>query len=354
MAETVFIITELRQTGTGAIVDTPTVIRWTSSQRAAPRGVFEHGLMVVSHRSEVPGGDQPVEQVMASSWKPFEVQGAWDDRHAGAGFAAQAYRTIAELVARGPLVRMQIDGLSFVGVMTDLTVRYQRATQIGWSLTLSPHRNEVVAQPRTAFTSARRPRRPAPLTHHAAAVTASVDAMDEAYDGAAELPAATELHTEAGLDLAAIRSVIARVNAAVASGFEDDALARLETIGSLFRGVRGAAMALPERLGRARSSATIAYDDVALTLLHEAWVRNVAADCRRAALRADRAGADVDAQAQARPLAIHRARTGESLARISQRYYGSEAGWRRIYQANNLASLSLAGGEELVIPEAST
>lgn len=353
VAESVFIVTELRQTGTGAIVDTPTVIRWTSTDRSSPRGVFEHGLAVTSHRSEVPGGDQPVEQVMSSSWQPFEVQGAWDDRHAGVGFAASAYRTIAELVARGPLVRMQVDTLSFTGVMTNLALRYQRASQIGWSLTFSPHRNETVTQPRAAFTSSRTSRITAPLTHHGAAVTASVDSMVEAHAAAAGMPAATELHTEAGVDLAAIQRMSNRVNDALASGFEEDALARLDTIGSLFRGVRGAAMALPARLGRARASATIAYDDVALTLLHEEWVRNVAADCRRAALRADRASSDVDAQSQARPLAIHRARQGESLARISQRYYGNQSGWRRIYVTNNLASLSLEGGQELIIPEAS-
>lgn len=352
MAESVFIITELRQTGTGAVVDTPTVLRWTSADRAAPRGVFEHTLTVLTHREEVPGSDRPVEQVMSSSWEPFDLQGAWDDRHAGAGFAMATYRAVSELAARGPLVRVQVDRLTFVGVIVKVAIRYQRATQIGWTITLSPHRNEAVAGPRDTMGTARAPV-PAPIEHRAAAVDALVGSMTEAHESAASAPAATELHTEAGLDLEAVQGAATRIREALAGGFEEDALSRLATIGALFRGVRGAAMAIPARLGRARSTATVAYDDVALTLLHEEWVRNVAADARRAAMQSEKADEDVARRVSQRPIAIHRATAGESLPRISQRYYGTTAGWRTIYLVNGLSSLTLAGGEDLVIPEAS-
>jgi nucleoid-associated protein YgaU len=74
---------------------------------------------------------------------------------------------------------------------------------------------------------------------------------------------------------------------------------------------------------------------------------------RLAIVGADEAERDMRTRAKASPRAIHRPYAGESLYRISERYYGTPSAWRRIYEANNLSSLVLAGTEELLIPEAS-
>lgn len=343
----VFTITELRRTGVGVLEATPTVLRWTSDERSAPRGVIEHAQTVKTVREDVPGGEEPVEQVISVGWEPFELNGVWDDRHAGPGFAERMYREVAELVGRTPMVRLQIDRLVFVGLLTSNRPGYRTRDRSTWSLTLSPHRNETVGsiRPAIATTAVR------PVAHHVAAATASLGSIEAGHAAAAGIPLATDLHGTALDDLDALAGITQRLQSASEAGFEQDAAQRLLSLGALFRGVRGAAQAIPQRFARARSTTQVAYNDVVHTLRFEEWTRTASADARVAILGADAAALDMQARARQRPRAIHRARAGESLHRISQLYYGTPAGWRTIYTANNLSSLTLTGTEELIIPE---
>ena len=344
----VFIITELRRTGAGILESTPTVLRWTSGEHSAPRGQIEHALSVKTVRQEVPGSEEPVEQVLAATWQPFPLDGVWDDRYAGAGFAARAYDEVARLVQRASLVRLQLDRLSFVGIITELKLGYRTRDRIAWSIVVSPHRNETVGEVRPRDTSVSAIR---PVAHHVAVATSTVDTLTAAHADAGSIPMATDLHAEAGEDLDALGAVTSKLRAASEAGFEEEAAQRLLGVSALFRAVRGAAQAIPQRFARARSTAQVAYGDVVQTLRFEAWARTAGADARRAIWGAEKASTDLRVQARQRPRAVHRARAGESLKRISQRYYGTADGWRAIYEANNLASLTLVGTEELVIPE---
>ena len=341
-------ITELRRTGAGILEPTPTVLRWTSGEQSAPRGTIPHQLTVKTVRQEVPGSEQPVEQVLAATWQPFELSGWWDDRYAGRGFAARTYDEVARLVQRGSLVRVQLDQLAFVGIITEFKPEYRTRDRIGWALVLSPHQNETVGEARAATPAVQAIQ---PVSRHVAAASATVDTLTAAHADAGGIPLATDLHDTAGDDLDALGSVTAKLRSASEAGFEQDAAQRLLGVSALFRGVRGAAQAIPQRFARARSTAQVAYGDVVQTLRFEEWARTAGADARRAIWGAEKASTDLRVQARQRPRAVHRARAGESLKRISQRYYGTADGWRAIYEANNLASLTLVGTEELVIPE---
>src|SRR5579885_2368547 len=122
-------ITELQRAGDGTLVDTANVFRWSSQEHASAQGSIALHLMVQTVRKNMPGSNEVVEHALSATWQPFEIQGEWKDmwgnRRQGGGFArtgayAKAmFEEFAKLVSRMPMVRYEIDALSFVGIITD-------------------------------------------------------------------------------------------------------------------------------------------------------------------------------------------------------------------------------------------
>jgi len=95
----------------------------------------------------------------------------------------------------------------------------------------------------------------------------------------------------------------------------------------------------------------LAYDDVVGMLRFEEWVRSMANESIHTYQTAAAGELDSRARNNARVRAVHRTREGESLERISSRYYGTPDNWTLIFDANALDSIILEGGVDLVIPE---
>ena len=339
------IITELRRTGAGS-EPTQVVFPWNSATHTAGQGSLILSMTVATKRVVPAGSDLPVEQVLGVSWDPFDIQGEWSDRWAGRGFASRTEVEFARMVGRTPLVRLQIDQQSIVGLITNFTITYRTADQIGWKFTLSPHRNERVGEFRQSANVV--PPKP---------INVRVDEMAQVFldltdlaEGASKLPVSGFEIEESVSQLAELGDAVERARAAADTGIGQEATSKLLTMAATFRRVRGAAENIFLDIGRRRSDVALAFDDAISILKFEEWSRSTLNQAAKTIGVSRLAEFDMRSKAERRPQAIHIARQGESLERIALRYTGNADNWRSIYDANNLGSLVLDGGEELIIP----
>lgn len=341
-------ITELRRTGVGTLSPTLAVFEWTSDTRSSMVGEFTHELAVKTVREEVPGSETPVEQVLAATWQPFEFEGEWSDRWAGKGFALATYREFARLVGRAPLVRLQLDELAFVGLLTSLTITYQTRDRIGWRVRMSPHTNELVGTYRERGAI---PRVARPAMQWVVDLEGNAETLAYYQAGAADIPARTDAIVDNTDALDRLNAALDEARTKVDAGLGADTERTLFAVASTFRRVRSAGLDLAQRVGSKRAELTVAFDDAIQTLKFVEWTHNTVAEAYRAVGLASLAELDMRATAARKPRSIHRCTAGESLERIALRYYGTANHWRAIYDANNLDSLLLEDGAELIIPE---
>lgn len=341
-------ITELRRTGTGQLTATPTFFRWDAPSQTAPREAIEATLQVKTVRREQPGADDVVEQVISSSWQPFDLEGEWDDKHAGPGYALATYREFARMVQRGPLVRLEFESLSLVGLLTGLTLRYERRIRVGWRVTFSPHTHETVGRPRTAGRIVQPTSKP--VREHVAAAKEIAAVLAADAEVARMLPVADSTLLDSAADIATVAARVTSIETAASAGLETEAGQKLLNLAGQFRQIGQAALTVSRNLESARSGVSAGFDSPVLWLRFDEAVHTQAARSVLLTGAALEAEADMRARADARPQAVYRAHAGESLYRISARFYGTESEWRRIYEANGLDTLVLDGTEELVIP----
>jgi hypothetical protein len=347
-----FVITELRRTGAGVLEATPTIFRWDADTRTAPHGDIEQQLQVKTVRTEYPGSDEPTEQVLAATWQPFDLGGEWQDRHAGQGFAMATYRDFARMVLRAPLVRLQLEQWSIIGLITNLRLSYVWEKRVAWTATISPHVHETVGSARTAGKILQPSSRP-PREHAAIVEDAAAD-LRAASDAARLLPTTGTTTQDAGIQLDLVDANVDRLNVSVAAGLEIDATAKLQSIAGQFRATRDASISASVSLRPVRSGTLAGFDDAVLWLRLDEYARSSQANQRALALSAQEAEDEARNTAQARPLAIYRPAAGESPYRISARFYGTPNEWRRIWEFNALDTFVLTGEEELVIPQRGT
>jgi hypothetical protein len=343
MARRVFQITELRRTGAG-VIDSPAVFRWTPEEHSSPVGEIPLELDVGTIRRRVPGGVEVVEQVTSVAWEPFGIRGEWNDKWLRVGTARSMFDAFRKLVERAPLVRIEFEGLSLTGLITNLRVAYRRAARIGWELTFSPHRFGAGVA-RVARRSVK------PLGQHVAGLESGRDQLASRRAALAAVPRKNAILEALDEQVANLNSATAAASSVVTDGLLQDATGGLVQAAAAFRGIRDAAHAMALAVVRARSDVSVAFDSALENLRFAEQTKNAAAEAL--GLAGDSAAAERDARALARaePQAIHRPSAGESLYAISRQYYGTSDGWRSIYLANNLTSLRLDGTEELVIPE---
>lgn len=356
------IITELARAGDGSLEDTPVVFRWTSAEHASPIGDVSMHLMVKTNRREIPGSNRVVEHAMAATWQPFTLDGEWDDKWGNRRFpsnttltrtgtyALEMFREFAKLVTRMSIVRVELDALSFVGIITDLKVQFRTQTYIRWSATLSPHVNEIINVDKTRKIVQQS------LPKWVQDATKNRDDIKLSFDGIKGLDLPPIAFKTTQLDrfsivLLEINDAIDRMQGIVEDGFHTDTESKLLLMASTFRRMRSATKSGFTFLKNSRPDDNIGFADELDRMRYKEWANGSVEQfwllnglCRDAEL-------DVRRRAKQRPRAIYFPKSGESLERISLLFYGTADNWRAIYDKNNLSSLSLDGTEELVIPE---
>jgi len=339
------VITELRRTGAGN-EPTPVVFRWDSSTHTSGQGDLTLTLKVNTKRWVPAGASIPVEQVLGVAWEPFQVEGEWRDTWAGKGFAKKTEIEFARLVGRTPLVRLQIDEESIVGLLTELTIRYRTRDTIGWRFTLSPHINEQVGDPRQSANVTP----PKPVNVRVDEVADVFLSLTELASNAAALPVSGPAVSDSIGQLAELGDAVERAQASVRDGIGSDTQGKLLSLASTFRRVRGAAETIFLDIARQRDSLELAFDDALLILKFNEWSSGTLGLAAQTMGKAQLAEQDMKAKASRKPIAIHVAKRHESLDRIALRYTGSADNWHSLYEFNNLHSMVLEGGEEIMIP----
>lgn len=354
-------ITELRRLGSGIMIDTPLVFEWDSATHSMPQDALEYELQINTVRESDPGTEEPIEQVMGVEWTPFEMHGEWMDKWAGSGFALSTEREFCRMAGRVPLVRVQLKSRSFTGLITSVKIRYRTDTEIGYTIKFSPHSNENIGTFRRAPGTA-------PIAHPAEARLGEIDDMSTDLANAldtvkANVQTATTDIADSENQLDAIDVEYARAFAAnnviANDSIGSDATltsvditqARLLALASSFSRLAAVAQTSAINVSVLAANDVLAYDDVVQALNFEEWSRNTYADSILMAAAARAAASDARSRAALRPLTIHTCRNGESLQRISNRYYGTPNAWRLIYDANNLSSILLDSGTQLIVPE---
>ena len=338
-------ITELRRTGSGFYEATPVRFEWDSATHTGIQGDVNFELAVKTARFEI--GEDVVEHVMAATWQPFEIGGRWKDCFAGRGFAERTMTQFAQLVGRTPLVRLQLDRLSWTGLLTNARFTYITVDNIGWSATLSPHTNETVGrfQPTKPISPIVKP-----LQQHHEAIADSVTAIETVNTSIASYPAGTEDVVDVAPVIAGLTDANARI-ADVIAGATGDAQRALLTAATTLRRARNAALELLGSMRSKRAGTISALDGVIDVLRFDGWVRSIREEATRAAGLALIAEQDMRRRAERKPRALHVARSNDTLERLALRYYGTPDAWKTIFDANHLDALVFEGGEELIIPE---
>lgn len=351
-------VTELRRSATGGYEDTPVVFRFTGPEHSSAQGIIELYLKVNHVRKEIPGGaGKVVHQMMSATWQPFQLDGEWDDKWGnrralqGLGFtrtgsyAMVMYQEFAAMVKRMPTVRLELDALSLVGVMTDLRIKYQQQGKIGWSVTMSPEDNENVQ------VSAPRPTISQPIEKWIQDAEVHGTALQDLLTAAKKMELKTPRANDLTTTLLEVNDALDRLQSFGPDNFESDTINKLLLLATTFRRLRGASLQLALAVSRVSAPLDVAYDDVILSMSHAEWIAQTHVTAMILVGLSRSAELDMKKRAGKKPRAIYRPKRGESLERISVKFYGTADAWRLIYDSNDLISLMLDGTEELIIPE---
>ena len=353
----VFTVTELIKVG-DSLQPSGTEFKFSTENFAAPRGPWNYAIKLRTVRRDLPGSEEPVEQVLGWNYQPFTLAGVWDDRHGGKDFAFNTRVAFENMVKRGRTVRLQMEEIAVEGLITDLVINRRRKDLVGYSFTFSPHKRtgkdtvradaspsvRVTTDPRTSVKKARKALEELQAAQ-AAARAASLSAVQQKLS--------TGLFAELNSDIDEMAVLITSAENTV----ENEILKVEEATNALNRGAQtmaSAKTAVHTILNRTRSVAAataLASNTIMDNLQFESWLRGLNASARRLAITAGLAQQDFALRAEAKPRRLHRVRPGETLYTISTRYYGTPHQWRAIQIRNRLASLILQGGELLEIPE---
>lgn len=358
MAQRVFRITEKRKVGR-SYQPTGVSFEWSAEDFSAPRGPWQFGVQLRTARKDLPGSEDPSEQVLGWAYSPFTISGVWDDRHAGAGFAMQTYRDFEALTKRGNFVEIQFEQIAITGLITKADFSYQRKDMIGYAFSFSPHKRFEGESVRQDVNPSRRV-----VVDPSEAVARAREGLEalqraQAQARAANLSSVQQLlgtglfaDINNAIDSIAvdITSTEAIVNKEILKA--QDAANALQRGAQTMQSVKTKIAGILATTNHAVSTAQMAIDTAVSTLKFESWIRGLSSTARLSAVSCEQSRQDFALRASAKPKRMHRARQGESLYSISNLYYGNPHQWRAIMTHNRLSSLILAGGELISIPEA--
>lgn len=368
------VVTELRRVGANVLEETPLKFEWNSQNHSMIQDTLDIELQVNTSREMPAGAEEPIEHVASVEYGPVEMHGEWKDQWAGQGFAERTMIEFSRMCGRVPLVRVTLGKHSLVGLITKFRIKWRTDFEIGYGFTLSVHRNELIGSFRVT-----------PIVEQLAVdfdqrILSQFDFVDQlasATDLVKELPFSTEDLEDSMANLGDLTTTVNNAKFtvdAVAFGDEDTTFSasnvvqgslltasemidhaqhKLLAVAAAFSGIRGQAQASLLDVDELISSDVLAYDDVLATLRFEQWVRTQHTECVKMIGEARDGERDARARASRRPRGIHRVKSGDTLDRISTKWYGNPDSSRLIRDANNLDSLILPVGKDLVIPDVS-
>lgn len=359
----VLTITEMKRVGSGgygatSLQPTGVEFRFAKENFSAPRGPQTFGVELRTARQDLPGSEEPVEQVLGWHYTPFTVTGVWDDRYAGKGFAEQTRNDFQDMVKRGNMIKYQFEQVCVFGLIKNFSTNYKRQDMQGYSFTISPHfrlegetvrvdanpDRKVVQDPKTSVLKAR----------------AALDALHAAQ---ALATAAANSRVQSLLNngiFSTLNDAIDTVETHVTNAENivnneilkpgQDAANALNRGAQAMASVKTACSVILSTTRSIAASTLMSVSSISETLKLETWGRGVASFTRDLVVQAEQSRLDFIYRAQPKPARLHRVRQGESLYQISNTYYGTPHHWRDILNANHLSTIVLSGGELLVVP----
>lgn len=357
------VITELRRAGDGTLEDTPVVFRFSGREHSSAQNDLALNLHVNTVRKDMPGSNAVVEHAMSATWQPFELMGEWDDKWGNrspsgppglAGqrtgpFAMFMFTEFAEMVSRMPFVRLEIDSLSFVGILTDLHVMYRTSTRIGWKVLFSPHQNETLVDYGQKYVE-KRQSIPKWLTDCSSYSVKLNQNANKLRAMSLKTPRVSRFDAA----IVEINDAMDRLNKLGYDTFQNDTVKKLLTLASTFRRMREAANRVIDTIDAITSADDVAWGGILQTFTHLEWRADSLSVAWLLLGLSNEASKDMERRAEQRPRALYYPKAGESLERISAKFYGTPDNWRQIYDRNHLSSLVMQGDEELIIPERAT
>lgn len=354
----VLTISELQRVGQ-SLQPTGVEFKFGRENFSAPRGPQNFGVQLRTSRQDLPGAEEPTEQVLGWNYLPFTVTGVWDDRYAGSGYAEQTRRDFEEMVKRGNPIRYQFEQIAYVGLITNLQINYRRQDQQGYSFTISPHfrhegetvrtaanpRRKVVYDPKQSVAKAR------------AAMTALADAQKLAQKKTASLVQSklkNSIFSDINDNINEVESAIGSAESTVNNEILKPGKDAANTLNRGAQAMNSAKSAISKTLSTTRQIAAVTHmatSSLVDNLKFETWHRGVSGNARMMVVTVERARQDLAFRARPKPKRLHRVRQGESLYSISNFYYGTPHQWRELAKVNHLNSIVLVGGELLEIPE---
>jgi hypothetical protein len=352
----VFVITEMRRVG-ASLQPAGEEFRFSAENFSAPRGPWNYSLRLRTVRHDLPGSEEPVEQVLGWNYLPFQISGVWDDRYVGANFAEDTRRRFEDMVKRGRSVRITMEEITVFGLITDLNITRQRKDRIGYQFTLSPHnRHEgetvrvklqaprVTTDPRTSVKKARQ----------SLEALQAAQALARAENASrVQQTLSTDIFRELDRDISEVAEALTSAENTVANEIlkAQDAANALNRGAQTMESVKSMVSSLLNRTRSVTATTSMAVESIVETLQFETWLRGVGESARRLMITAHLSKQDFETRARPNPARLHRVRPGETLYTISNLYYGTPHNWRAILNHNHLSSIVLEGGELLSIPE---
>jgi hypothetical protein len=349
-----FKITELAKTGATSYVDSGVQFVWDRDTQSSPANSWEYAVQLRTVKEHYPGvSGNPSEQVLGWHYEDFDLEGKWDDRYAGAGFAEDTRIAMEALIKRANLVRMEFEGINVIGLLTKLTFTYRTKYLQKYVLHFSPHRREGDDQ--VAFAP---PAVANPDTYQVQA-QAIYQLMQDTHSEAPSQYVGGTSFTDVGAALATVGATVATISDIVSARVltvqvptgGSQPVSSLARLAQAFTTLRSQSAAiLPLTVLPADTSLMVVQAVPMLAL--ESWARGMAYASRAMMYLAWQAQRDLATRVDPTALAIYRPKRGESLYAISNRFYQTPNRWRDIYERNRLRTFTLSGLETLVIPQA--
>jgi hypothetical protein len=362
MSEGTFVIRELRSGNDGE----GEVFRWTSDRiagqdlagvvynqpsaaRAAPMRPWTFGGELRTTRTDYPGAKTPSEQVLGPRHTEFSLNGHWDDRYNYEGFAVKEMRRFEAMCRRGNLCEFSFQEQKFIGLITNWTFNYERAWDIGYEFQVSNH-----DRPDDFAISTRSPDEnfDASTIDQLLTLGNEILGLDNNESPKGKLKSSVAQAMDSRLNNIG-DSVAALDRTVTGQGFIDNVepVDAFKRIGTQCRDIGARCQELVDEFSSARSDIELAVNNAMTVLDFESWSRSLRFHTRLVMGQASESGRQMDERADPSAVAIYRPQQGESLYKISRRFYGTPYAWRYIADRNNLTDFTLNGDELLIIPE---
>ncbi len=357
-AQRLLTITELQRVG-NSLQPTGIEFKFARENFTAPRGGQSFGLDLRTIRTDLPGSEDPIEQVLGWNYTPFTVKGVWDDRHAGSGYAEKTRKDFEQLVKRGNPVRYQFEQLSITGLITKFEFLYLRQDYQTYSFTMSPHKRYETETVRVDANKFRKvftdPKNSVKLARNALELMKADQALASLKAGArVQQLLKTGIFSDINASLDEIETYISSTEKLVDTemlGPIENATKALARGAAVMASAKTAAATLLHKQQSLGASVHMSISSLAENFRFEGWHRTLAGSTRAFVVTGEQSRRDFIYRAKPKPKRLHRVKQGESLYQISTRYYGTPHHWRDILFANHLQSIVLQGGELLEIPE---